>query len=92
MTFLITTVQVKTGTVLCIEGELTYEGIGEIRKAIEGIKKPFAIDLSDLRSADKPVVMAFRQWVREGVNLKGASPYLSLQLADQNNPSTITEN
>lgn len=81
MTFRITKENNERGMTLHIDGILTYEGLGEFGKAYEGIIKPITIDLSGLTFADELVVKLLKQMAREGVQLEGASPYLSIRLS-----------
>ena len=81
MTFIITKENNKRGITLYIDGILTYEGLGEFGKAYEGIIKPLTVDLSGLTFVDDLVVKLLKQLARDGMQLKGASPYLSIRLS-----------
>jgi len=81
MTFIITKENNERGITLYIDGILTYEGLGEFGKAYEGIIKPLTVDLSGLTFVDDLVVKLLKQLARDGVQLKGASPYLSIRLS-----------
>jgi anti-anti-sigma regulatory factor len=90
MVFKITREHDDSGVLLHIDGELNHEGLSELELVYKKIKDPLTIDLSGLRSTDSSIVKALRQMAREGVKLEGASPYLSLQLSDQDEAGLIS--
>jgi anti-anti-sigma regulatory factor len=83
MVFKITREHDNSGILMHIDGDLKNEGLSELVLACKKINGPLTIDLAGLRSTDSSIVKALRQMVREGVKLEGATPYLSLQLSDQ---------
>jgi len=73
-----------------IDGDLNHEGLNELALVYKNIKEPLTIDLSGLRTTDNSIVKTLRQMAREGVKLEGASPYLLLQLSDQDEAGLIS--
>jgi len=83
MVFRITSELGENGTRLHVDGDLSRECLPELGRVCAETKRPLTIDLSGLTSADRFMVEALRQMVREGVKLEGASLYLSLRLSER---------
>lgn len=83
MTFRITKEHDESGTLLCIDGELTSEGLGVLGRVCEETTKPLRVSISNLFVTSDSVVEAFQQMIRDGVIFEDASPYLSIRLFGQ---------
>ena len=92
MVFKITREQDDSGVLMHIDGDLNHEALSELAAACEKTEGPLTIDLSGLRSSDKTIVKALQQLAHAGVKLKGASPYLSIQLSDMDETCLKTTN
>ncbi len=68
-------------TVLKVDGWLKIEDVDELTLEIQGAVGPTTLDLSELHSIDREVTARLREWIREGVTTREASPYLELLLA-----------
>jgi len=90
MVFKITKEHDDSGVLMHIDGDLNHEGLNELALVYKNIKEPLTIDLSGLRTTDNSIVKTLRQMAREGVKLEGASPYLLLQLSDQDEAGLIS--
>ena len=75
------TVRVQdTGTVVHADGRLSRRGVGELEALVRAASGPVTFDLTNLFSADDAGVAALRSFVGRGVQLVGASPYITLLL------------
>jgi hypothetical protein len=80
MDFCITRVDENGGTLLRIDGQLSRDGIEELRRALEASAAPITLELSGLRSADEPALAMLSGLRANGVTLVGASQYLELRM------------
>ena len=71
-----------------VDGRLVSGGTEDLVAACEGHRGPMVVDLSDLHFADDAGVGALRKLNAQGARIVGARPYLSLQLADGDDPIT----
>ena len=71
-----------------VDGRLAADETEVFVEACEGHRGPLVVDLSDLHFADDAGVGALRQLKAQGAHIVGARPYLSLQLADGDDPNT----
>ena len=69
-----------------VDGRLAAGETEVLVEACEGHRGPLVVDLSDLHFADDAGVGALRQLKAQGARIVGARPYLSLQLADGDDP------
>ena len=67
----------KTMTTIRVEGELTSDGMPDLRAACESANPPLRLDLSGLQSADSDAIRALQSLSEAGATLHGASPYIS---------------
>ncbi len=72
----------KTMTTIRVEGQLTSDGVAEVRAACESANPPFRLDLSGLRSADSNGIRALQALSEAGAQLHGASPYINQLLLE----------
>jgi hypothetical protein len=71
-------------TTIRVEGQLTSDGVPDVRAACESAKPPLRLDLSDLRSADSDGIRALQLLAEAGAELHGASPYIRQLLIQTN--------
>ena len=69
-----------------VDGRLVTDETDIFVGACDGHRGPLVVDLSDLHFADDAGVGALRQLKAQGARIVGARPYLSLQLADGDDP------
>lgn len=69
-----------------VDGRLVSGGTETLVEACDGHLGPLVVDLSDLHFADDAGVGALRKLKAQGARIVGARPYLSLQLADGDDP------
>ena len=65
----------KTMTIIRVEGQLTSDGVPDLRAACESANPPFRLDLSGLQSADSDAIRALQSLLEAGAEPRGASPY-----------------
>ena len=75
MTILVSAEAGKTMTTIRVEGQLTSDGVPEVRAACESANPPFRLDLSGLQSADSDAIRALQSLLEAGAEPRGASPY-----------------
>jgi len=68
------------GTILRVDGHLRSEDVGELVREYRSLAGPAVLELSDLQSADSVGVRTLSELVSLGVEIHGASPYISLLL------------
>src|SRR5262245_20604908 len=83
----VTVRQSARSTVVQVDGRLTASNLCELEQLVAGIARPAVIDLSNLVSADDAGVATLRSLAGRGVRLLGATPYVSLLLADERAPT-----
>jgi hypothetical protein len=69
-------------TVISVAGRLSGLGTREMVRACRAVEGEFAIDLSDLLSADDEGIEALRRLKREAREMEGASPFIQLLLEE----------
>ena len=72
----------KTMTTIRVEGQLTSDGVPDVRAACESANPPLRLDLSGLRSADSDAIRALQSLSEVGAELHGASPYINQLLLE----------
>ena len=72
----------KTMTTIRVEGQLTSDGVPDVRAACESANPPFRLDLSGLQSADSDAIRALQSLSEAGAKLHGASPYINQLLLE----------
>jgi anti-anti-sigma regulatory factor len=82
LTIRVTTLDGKTMTTIRVEGQLTSDGVPDVKSACESANPPMRLDLSDLRSADSDGIRALQLLAEAGAELHGASPYINQLLLD----------
>jgi hypothetical protein len=73
----------RSKTVVSVAGRLEGLGVGELVKTCQPIEGELVLDLSSLHSADAEGIEAIEKLSREGVTLRGASPFIRLLLESQ---------
>ncbi len=82
MTIRVSTEVGKTMTTIRIEGELTRDGVPDVRAACESANPPLRLELSGLQSADSDAIRALQSLSEAGAKLHGASPYINQLLLE----------
>src|SRR5262245_24882307 len=83
----VTVRQRARSTVVQVDGRLTASHLHELEQLVAAVVGPAVIDLSNLLSADDAGVATLRSLAGRGVSLVGATPYVSLLLADERAPT-----
>jgi hypothetical protein len=68
------------GTVIKIDGQLRMEDVAELGRVVQSAQGAKALELSELRSADRAGAEILRELVSRGATVRGASPYMQLLL------------
>jgi hypothetical protein len=69
-------------TVISVTGRLSGLGAQELVRACRAVEGEFAMDLSNLLSADDEGIEALRRLRREARETEGASPFIELLLEE----------
>lgn len=69
-----------------LEGRLEAMGVPDLRESCRTAGLPVRLDLSGLRSADEVGIDALRSLRAQGVEFRGASPYISELLKQRETP------
>jgi anti-anti-sigma regulatory factor len=69
------------------DGRLVSSEMAVLVEACEGDRGPLVVDLSDLHFADAAGIRVLRELKAQGARIVGARPYLSLQLAERDDPT-----
>lgn len=80
MTFRIEYIPKSSGTAVRLSGRLSGNAVVPLKKVCDSIEKPFEMDLSHLLYADEEGVRVIRTFVKKGVRIHGASPFIMLLL------------
>ena len=80
MAIRITTTVDDRQTVLKIDGRLEAEDIAELTQVCRSVEGATALDLSELRWADRDGMAILRELVLLGAEIRRASPYIALLL------------
>ena len=83
VTVRITTVHDGALQVIHVDGWLTAEEVGELERVVGCAGPKLALDLSDLRWADRGALEVLRSLAERGVELRHASPMMTLLLDSQ---------
>jgi ABC-type transporter Mla MlaB component len=67
----------ETATTIRIEGQLTSDGVPDVRAVCESASPPLRLDLSGLRTADSDGIQALQSLLEAGAELHGANPYIN---------------
>jgi len=73
-------IQTDSGVLLKVDGTLTAARLPMLETTLATLKKPFALDLSELRASDEEGIRALRTLREEGADLRGLSPLIALRL------------
>ena len=65
---------------LRIDGRLTAVGVPELMRACQGEPRPTQLELASLQAADDAGLAALKRLAGDGLELRGANPYLTLLL------------
>jgi anti-anti-sigma regulatory factor len=71
-------------TIIRISGVLSSSSVRDLRERLEGIDGDFELDLAELIHLDPEAAAFLRRLQAEGVELRGSSPYVRLQLEGNN--------
>ncbi len=83
----VTTIDESIGTLVKIDGWFRDEDIEDFVRMLEQLDGHTALDLRELRSADRAAVVVLRDLIGSGVEVRAASPYVVLLLeAEPNGP------
>ena len=82
MTIRVSTEAGKTMTTIRIEGQLTSDGVPDVRAACESASPPIRLDLSGLQSADSDAIRALQSLSETGAELRDANPFINQLLLD----------
>lgn len=74
---------------LKIDGWLQAADLPELERVRGDLAGPLALDLSGLRLADGPAILALQKLQADGATLTGISAYLALKLAALSDPGSI---
>ena len=69
-----------------VDGRLLSGGTEALVAACEGHRGPMVVDLSDLQFADDAGIGVLRKLKAQGARIVSARPYVSLQLAETDEP------
>ena len=69
--------------VVMIAGRLSSDSLEELQHVLRSVQSDFALDLSNLASADDQGVEALRALRRDGVEIRSASPFVQLLLQEE---------
>jgi ABC-type transporter Mla MlaB component len=75
----------ETHTTIRIEGQLTKDGVPDVRAACESAKPPLRLNLSGLRSADSDGIRVLRSLLEAGAELHDANPYIKQLMLEARN-------
>ena len=78
----------QKGSILTIkvDGRLVSDETEVLVEACQGHPSPLVVDLSDLHFADDAGIRVLQKLKAQGARIVGARPYVSLQLAEQDDP------
>ena len=85
MSIRVTTISEASGTLVKVDGWFKVEDIEDFARLFEHLDGETALDLRELRSADRAAVDVLRDLIASGVELRGASPYVDLLLKAASN-------
>jgi hypothetical protein len=77
----IETIREGSTTVVRIDGDLEGEGVSELERLLSQAVGQLALELANLTHADGRGLGTIRRLESEGVELRGASPFVALLLA-----------
>ena len=80
MTVRITTETEPKATVIRIEGDLRLEVIEELERVSDEAGGSLVLDLTNLASADAEGLRALGSLMKQGAEIRGASPYIRMRL------------
>jgi anti-anti-sigma regulatory factor len=83
MTVRILTETEPNATVIRIEGDLRVEVIEELDRVSDEAGGPLVLDLTNLGSADAAGLRALGALMKQGAELRGASPYIRMRLESE---------
>ena len=69
-----------------VDGRLVSDETDVLAEACEGHRSSLVVDLSDLHFADDAGIRILLELKAQGARIIGARPYLSLQIAEQDDP------
>jgi anti-anti-sigma regulatory factor len=75
-------------TVVHVAGRLSLQSVGDLERTIEGTSGLVILDLTSLVSADDAGVATLRLLMGSRVQLRGASPYITLLLGVDRPPGS----
>jgi hypothetical protein len=89
MAFRLTVRETGDLTTVRVAGRLGDDAVTPLTDACGRGRRPLVVDLSQVTGASNAAVLLLRRLIGEGVHLLGASNYVSLLLAAEDQPATI---
>ena len=85
MTICITTIAEPSGNgnIVKVVGRLQADDFDELLRAVQQFDDQSSLDLTELQSIDRPAVMLLRELIGRGVEVRSASPYVTLLLGSE---------
>ena len=76
MTLRIKRLREKSGTRLCLAGELRYTHLVDVRAEIEQVGQPATLDLDEVNVVDIDGVRLLNECLARGIQVVNCSPYI----------------
>jgi hypothetical protein len=85
MTICITTIAESSGqgNLVKVVGRLQVNDFAELLRIVQPLNDPVSLDLTELQAIDRPVVALLRELIGRGVEVRSASPYVTLLLGSE---------
>ena len=85
MTICITTIAEPSGNgnIVKVVGRLQADDFAELLAAVQQFDDRVSLDLTDLQSIDRPAATLLRELIGRGVEVRAASPYVTLLLGSE---------
>jgi len=68
------------GSIVKVIGRLQVDDFAELLRTVQQVDDPVEMDLTELQSIDRPTVPLLRDLIGRGVEVRSASPYITLLL------------
>ena len=85
MTICINTIAESSGNgnIVKVVGRLQADDFAELLRAVEQLNDPVSLDLTELQAIDRTAVTLMRELIGRGVEVRSASPYVTLLLGSE---------
>jgi ABC-type transporter Mla MlaB component len=85
MTICITTIAESSGNgnLVKVAGRLQADDFAELLRMVQQFGDPVSLDLTELQSIDRPAVTLLRELIGRGVEVRSATPYVTLLLGSE---------